>query len=67
MSHSFFVHSQHRHRITTIYPASTFQVQIEDAPTMGLGLSAGVAGHSRTQTFSISVEQLTSNDLLVCL
>lgn len=63
MTDSFFIHPQHRNRISTIYPATTFHVHIED-PNLGMGVAAG-AGHPRTQAFNISVEQLSSNELLV--
>lgn len=54
MSDSFFIHPQHRKSIVTIYPATTLQVQVDDATQ-----------NARKQAFTISVDQLTPANLLV--
>lgn len=62
MSDSFFMYPQHQKSISTIYAPTTFQIQIEDVSAFGVGAGAG---RPHSQAFSISVDQLSSNDLLV--
>lgn len=54
MSDSFFIHPQHHAAIVQIYPPTALQVQVDDH------------ANARKQTFTVSVDQMTSSaDLLV--